>query len=120
MLKRVLLPIVILSISVLVFMGLSLSKPEKKTIERPEKVWRVKSVPVQFEQISPEITVYGRVETPRRASLNAAISADITQVNVLEGAVVSQGNVLLTLDNSDAYLLLNQREADLAEVNALM
>ena len=120
MLKRVLLPIVILSISVLVFMGLSLSKPEKKTIERPEKVWRVKSVPVQFEQISPEITVYGRVETPRRASLNAAISADITQVNVLEGAVVSQDNVLLTLDNSDAYLLLNQREADLAEVNALM
>lgn len=120
MLKRVLLPIVILSIAVVVFMGLTLSKPEKKTIERPEKVWRVKSVPVQFEQISPEITVYGRVETPRRASLNAAISADITQVNVLEGAVVSQGDVLLTLDNSDADLLLNQREADLAEVNALI
>lgn len=120
MLKRVLLPVVILSVAIAVFMALSLSKPEKQTIERPEKVWRVKSVPVRFEQISPEITVYGRVETPRRASLNAAISADLTQVNVLEGAVVSQGDVLLTLDNSDADLLLNQREADLAEVNALI
>jgi RND family efflux transporter MFP subunit len=120
LLKRVLLPVVILSVAIAVFMALSLSKPEKQTIERPEKVWRVKSVPVRFEQISPEITVYGRVETPRRASLNAAISADLTQVNVLEGAVVSQGDVLLTLDNSDADLLLNQREADLAEVNALI
>lgn len=120
MLKRVLLPVVILSVAIAVFMALSLSKPEKQTIERPEKVWRVKSVPVRFEQISPVITVYGRVETPRRASLNAAISADLTQVNVLEGAVVSQGDVLLTLDNSDADLLLNQREADLAEVNALI
>ena len=120
MLKRVLLPIVILLISIVVFMGLSLSKPEKKTVERPGKVWRVKSIPVQFQQISPEITVYGRVETPRRASLNAAISADLTHVNVLEGAVVSEGDVLLTLDNIDADLLSNQREADLAEVNALM
>jgi multidrug efflux pump subunit AcrA (membrane-fusion protein) len=120
LLKRVLLPVVILSVAIAVFMALSLSKPEKQTIERPEKVWRVKSVPVRFEQISPVITVYGRVETPRRASLNAAISADLTQVNVLEGAVVSQGDVLLTLDNSDADLLLNQREADLAEVNALI
>lgn len=120
MLKRVLLPVVILAIAIAVFMGLSLSKPDKKAIERPEKIWRVKTVPVEFKQIAPEITVYGRVETPRRASLNAALTADITQINVLEGAMVSEGDVLLTLDNSDADLLLNQREADLAEIKALI
>ena len=120
MLKRLLLPLGILSVAIAVFMMLSFSKPEKITLERPEKIWRVKTIPVKFEQISPEVTVYGRVETPRRASLNAAISADLTKINVLEGASVSKGDVLLTLDSSDADLLLNQREADLAEVNALI
>jgi multidrug efflux pump subunit AcrA (membrane-fusion protein) len=118
LLKRVLLPLVILSVAIAIFMALSASKPEKKALQRPEKVWRVNTVSVQFKQISPEITVYGRVETPRRASLNAALSADVSQVNILEGAVVSEGDVLISLDNSDADLLLNQREADLAEVNA--
>ena len=112
MLKRLLLPFGILSVAIAVFMMLSFSKPEKITLERPEKIWRVKTIPVKFEQISPEVTVYGRVETPRRASLNAAISADITKINVLEGASVTKGDVLLTLDSSDADLLLNQREAD--------
>ena len=118
MLKRVLLLVVILIIAIAIFMALSASKPEKKQLQRPEKVWRVKTVPVKLEQISPEITLYGRVETPRRASLNAAISADVSQVNILEGAVVSEGDVLITLDNSDADLLLEQRRADLAEINA--
>ena len=120
MLKRLLLPFGILSVAIAVFMMLSFSKPEKITLERPEKIWRVKTISVKLEQISPQVTVYGRVETPRRASLNAAISADLTKINVLEGATVAKGDVLLTLDRSDADLLLNQREADLAEVNALI
>lgn len=120
MLKRVFLPVAILAIAIVIFMALSASKPEKKSLNAPEKTWRVNTVSVQLEKISPEITVYGRVETPRRASLNAALSADVSQVNVLEGAVVSLGDILITLDNSDADLLLNQREADLAEINALI
>ena len=120
MLKRVLLPLIILSIAIAIYMALSASKPEKKSLQQAEKVWRVNTVLVQFEQISPEITIYGRVETPRRASLNAALTADVTQINILEGAIVSKGDVLITLDNSDADLLLNQREADLAEINALI
>ncbi len=120
MLKRVLLPVVILATAIAIFAALSLSKPERQTVERPEKVWRVNTISVQFEQIAPIITLYGRVETPRRATLNAALSADITQVNVLEGDVVKAGDVLLTLDNSDAALLFSQREADLAEIDALI
>lgn len=119
MLKRVLLPIIIVMIAIAIFMTLSASKPEKKSLERPEKIWRVNSVPIQLEKISPEITLYGRVETPRRASLNAALSADVSQVNILEGSVVTKDDVLITLDNSDAMLTLQQREADLAEIKAL-
>jgi len=119
-LKRILLPLAVILLGVGIFMALVASKAEKKTIERPEKVWRVSTVPVKFEQIAPEITVYGRVETPRTASINAAITADVTEVSVLEGATVEAGQVLLSLDGQDAALLLQQREADLAEIKALI
>lgn len=101
-----------------VFIALKQSKPVKAKLEKPEKVWRVNTVDVEFQSISPQITVYGRVETPRKASLNAAITADVKQVNVLEGDVVQEGDILIRLDDSDAFLLLQQRKADLAEIEA--
>lgn len=118
--KRIFLPVVILLIAVAIFVGLKSSKPEKTNLQTPEKVWRVDTVVVYFQNISPEVTVYGRVETPRLASLNAALVADVMSVNVLEGADVKQGQVLLTLDDADVLLLLEQRRADLAEIKAMI
>ena len=118
--KRLFLPVVILLIAVATFVGLKSSKPEKVSLQTPEKVWRVDTVAVSFQDVSPEITIYGRVETPRLASLNAALVADVTAVNVLEGADVELGQVLLTLDDADVLLLLEQRRADLAEINAMI
>ncbi|NQY26253.1 MAG: HlyD family efflux transporter periplasmic adaptor subunit [Piscirickettsiaceae bacterium] len=118
--KRLFLAVVILLIAVAIFMGLKASKPEKISLQTPEKVWRVDTVIVNFQDVSPTVTVYGRVETPRLASLNAALVADVTAVNVLEGTDVELGQVLLTLDNADVLLLIEQRRADLAEIKALI
>lgn len=116
--KRVLLPIVIILFGLAAFWGLTATKAEKKSIERPDKVWLVKTVPVEFQRISPEITIYGRVETPRTASINAAITADISDIHFFEGQYVNQGDLLISLDNRDAELLVKQRQADLAQINA--
>jgi len=102
----------------MVFMGLKNSKPEHNVMEKTEKIWRVETVPVLFQQRAPEITIYGRVETPRVATLTSALIADVIKVNVLEGTEVSNGDVLIELDNTDAYLLLEQRRAELAEISA--
>jgi len=118
LLKRALLPVVILVIAILVFMALNQSKPVARMMQKPEKVWRVNTVAVQYQDLSPEITIYGRVETPRKASMNAALVADVIEVNILEGSEVEVGQVLLKLDDTDVHLLINQRQADLAEINA--
>lgn len=118
--KRVLLPIIILAIAVMIFAALFLARPERPPVERPDKIWRVETMTASPQRISPEVTLYGRVDTPRRASLNAAINADVVTVPVLEGAVVDKDTVLITLDNSDADLQLAQRQADLAEIEALI
>ncbi|RKZ80907.1 MAG: efflux transporter periplasmic adaptor subunit [Gammaproteobacteria bacterium] len=99
-------------------MALNQSKPDARMMQKPEKVWRVNTVAVQYQDLSPEITIYGRVETPRKASMNAALVADVIEVKILEGSEVEVGQVLLKLDDTDVHLLINQRQADLAEINA--
>jgi RND family efflux transporter MFP subunit len=120
LLKRVVYPLVIVLVAIATFMALKQSKPEKMVIEQQEKVWRVNTVTVNIQQISPEITLYGRVETPRNSTLKSALAADVLSIAVLEGAVVSAGQLLLTLDDTDMQLLVTQRQADLAEIEALM
>jgi RND family efflux transporter MFP subunit len=120
LLKRVVYPLVIVLVAIATFMGLKQSKPEKVVIEQAEKIWRVNTVSVSIQQISPEITLYGRVETPRNSTLKSALVADVLSTDVLEGAEVTAGQLLLTLDDTDMQLLVAQRQADLAEIEALM
>lgn len=120
MIKRIILPVTILLIAIAVFIAMKQSKPEKAVLSKPEKVWLVNTVPVSFQHRSPEITLYGRVETPRQATLSSALAADVLSVNVLEGTEVNMGDVLIKLDDTDTQLLFTQRQADLAEIAALI
>lgn len=118
LLKRILLPIAVIVIAIVVFIALKQSKPEKTVRQQPEKIWRVNTVAVEFQTIAPETTLYGRVETPRIATLKSALVADVLSVSALEGDEVTAGQVLVQLDDTDARLLLEQRKADLAEISA--
>jgi multidrug efflux pump subunit AcrA (membrane-fusion protein) len=119
-LNRILLPILIIVIAAAGYYGMMLSKQEKPKVQKPEKIWQVHTVPVIFQNISPEITLYGRVETPRKARLKAAIVADVKEASVLEGTVVEAGQALVILDDTDLQIVLSQRRAELAEIDALI
>ena len=68
--------------------------------------------------LSPELHLYGRVETPHRASLTAMTSATVESLSVREGDRVARGDVLAQLDETDARLLIRRRKSDLVEVRA--
>ncbi|HAQ49945.1 MAG TPA: efflux transporter periplasmic adaptor subunit [Gammaproteobacteria bacterium] len=118
MLQRFIIPISIILIGVAMVTTMALLKSEKKTYDKPAKLWRVTTAPIEVTSLSPEITIYGRVDTPRKATINAAITADVMQVDALEGQEVSKGQALLSLDNRDSRLLVAQRQADMDEVAA--
>jgi len=120
LIKRVVLPLLIIVAAIVVFVGLKNSKPEHEVREKAEKIWRVETLPVSFQTRAPEITIYGRVETPRESTLTSALVADVINVHILEGTQVNAGDVLVELDNTDMDLLLQQRKADLAEINAMI
>jgi len=120
MLKQVVLPLLILVLAVTLFFTLKFSKEDKPAFEQVERVWQVEVMPVSLQSISPEVTLYGRVETTRKAMLNAALNADVLNVNALEGDYVEKGQLIIQLDDTDALLILAHRQADLAEIEALI
>ncbi|KKN07691.1 hypothetical protein LCGC14_1064400 [marine sediment metagenome] len=116
--KKIVFPLVILLLTGLVVFTLVKSKPEVTPQDQPQKRWLVASQQLNSTVLSPEITVYGRVETPRDSTLTSAVEADVLEVLVLEGQTVSQGDELIRLDTTDLLLIQQQREADLAENTA--
>jgi RND family efflux transporter MFP subunit len=116
--KKILLPIIIIALAVFGFSSLKNSKPEPPVATKKEKVWRVNTVNVEFQRLTPELTLYGRVETPRKAQLTAAVEADVVESSVFEGMSVQKGDLLVKLDDIDIQLEIAQREADLAEIQA--
>ena len=116
--KTVFFPIVILFSAIVGFLVLQNTQPASQPVAQGGKIWLVETTQVVYQDLSPEVTIYGRVETPRQASLNAALVADVIEVNILEGSEVEVGQTLVKLDDTDVRLLIVQRQADLAEIKA--
>ena len=83
-----------------------------------EKTWPVTHAITDAQTISPQLHLFGRIETPRHARLSAAIAAEVTELHISEGQRVTQGQILISLDRAEEELLLQQREADLADSEA--
>lgn len=85
-----------------------------------EKIWPVAVHNVVPDTLSAALTLYGKVETQRSAKLTAAITAEVQQVHVREGDSVLENQVLISLDDADSRLEVQQRTADVLEAKALV
>ena len=94
--------------------------PEHDAGEVEEKAWPVTTMSLESETLSPELRLFGRVETPRHANLTAAVTATVTAINVSEGDLVEKGQILLALDDADEELRYLQRAADATEARAAL
>jgi multidrug efflux pump subunit AcrA (membrane-fusion protein) len=85
---KFILPILIISISLGLFQALKASKPERDKPELKEKVWQVDIVLANKQNISPELTLYGRVESPKLLHAAAPAGGVVSQVLVQNGSRV--------------------------------
>ena len=115
---RILLPVVVVALGVAGFALLKSSAPVDHPLEPSARVWSVAAVPVEYKNLSPTLRLYGRVESPRETRLRSAVSADVKELTVLSGSVVSKGELLLRLDDHDLKLILRQRNAEVADIKA--
>ena len=118
LLTRVFIPLGILILASVIAATLVISRPSATIRDSEEKSWIVSVVPAKPAAISPQITVYGKVESPFMTRLTAAIGADVEEVAIREGEHVQKGQKLIKLADSDYQLQLKQRNAELAEIKA--
>lgn len=114
--NRYFIPSLIILFSILTFALLFITKPSVKPVVSKEKVWRVTTTTIDSDTRSPYITLFGKVISPNLTQIKSAISADVIQVAVKEGTLVKKDQILITLNKSDAELLLKQRKAELADI----
>lgn len=114
------LPVLILVLAVGGFAALQATQPELAPVQTEEKAWRVDVLEVNPGLHVPNLLLYGNVEAPRQASLSAAVAADVVEVPVAEGQRIAAGQTLVILDDRDIIYTLQERQADVAEIEALI
>lgn len=119
--KKFLISLLILIVSGLGIFVLLTTKSTPPPIQVQEHTWRVEALATKYQTLSPTVTLYGRVESPRTTVLRAppqSTQAEIVALKVLEGDEVKQGDLLIELDDQDSQLGLQQREADRMDTEA--
>lgn len=117
-LVRRFLPVLILLIGAGGLVALVNSKPHREALEAREKAWIIDVMNVEPATATPQLSLYGRVRSPRTANMSAAVTADVRAVNVLEGQSVRTGETMVVLDDREAELLSAQRGAEVADIRA--
>ena len=116
--RRGLVAIIILAVAIVGYIWLKNSAPTTPAQARQTPAVKVKTLTVSKQSLSPEVMLYGRLESPVASTLTAAVEADVETLHVLEGDKVDSDSLLLSLDDTEADILRRQREADVAEINA--
>jgi len=119
--KKFFLPILIFAVGISAAVFIVSTKPQSDAAIIKEQEWVVDVVAVQPENLSPHLVLYGRVESPRTATLRVPSLNFITEVKtvtILEGQHVQKGDVLIRLDEKDTELKLKQHLAEIADIAA--
>lgn len=116
--RRLWLPLLILAVAGTAAAALIATRPEPAPVEVRERAWLVSTQTVRPAGYRPSVTLYGRVESLWSSELTAGVTADVREVEVIDGDRVARAQVLVRLDDRDARLELAQRDAELAQAKA--
>ncbi|MGS2719557.1 efflux RND transporter periplasmic adaptor subunit [Paraglaciecola aestuariivivens] len=123
-----------LALIIVVILCVWLASGMLKADNRPETPNKQQSFPLvkvtverfNAEQVTREISLYGRTEPDRIATIRAEVKGLVKQVHVQEGQSVTKGQKLVSLEKADyqsrlssAQATLKQREVELAGAQKL-
>jgi HlyD family secretion protein len=116
--KSLVLSLAAILAGVAIFTVLKSTRPDPPAVESRERVWQVAVTTVQVETLSPQLTLYGKVESPEVFKAAAPGPGRVSGVLASEGSRVQEGDLLVTLDEKDFEPAVTQARADVAELEA--
>jgi multidrug efflux pump subunit AcrA (membrane-fusion protein) len=118
--KKILIPIAILVLAVGGFAALKASKPKQPPVQPQERVWRVETVKVSPQTLSPTLALSGKVESPELTRAAAPGLGRIARVQTREGQAVRKGQLLLEMDARDFLPKVEQARGQVEELRAAL
>lgn len=93
---------------------------EPRSFTPRERIFAVNVVPVAFETITPELTAFGQIESSRTLEIRAAAGGRVIEIapQFIEGGTVTEGQVLLKVDPTDAETVLQRAQSDILDAEA--
>jgi HlyD family secretion protein len=114
---KIFLPIVILVIAGGIYSKLLSEKSNRVKPELKEKVWQLDTVKAVKQNLSPSITLYGRIESPELLKAAAPGNGIVASVKLRNGIRVKKGQQLMTMDRRDFDSALIQAKANLSDID---
>lgn len=111
-------PFIAVIVTVLLLVIFKFVQPEPPVKIKEEKTWTVQTHQLVDGVKSPQLELYGQVESPHTATITSNINADVISLEVKEGEAVYKEQLLIRLDELDVKLILEQRLSDVAELEA--
>lgn len=117
---RILVPLLILAAASGGAYWLVASRPDAKPQPPKEKVWTVATRPVERIGITPTLEVFGEIVAGSSVTLRPLVAGRVIEIgpNLVDGAVVAEGELLAAIDPFDYEATLKERHAELAESRA--
>lgn len=113
-------PLMAIVITLLLILSFKLAKPEPPVKVNEEKSWLVQTHQLINSAKTPQLELYGQVESPYTTTITVSINADVLSLETKEGTPVVKDQVLINLDQTDVQLTLDQRASDVAELESLI
>ena len=115
---RLLFPFAILGLAAALAALLWLTRAEVPAEPVEERAWPVTTAEVTVAAHRPLLRLQGYVESPRVATLSAAVTADVAAVPAREGDTAPAARELVRLDDRELRLTLDEREAELVDLRS--
>ena len=115
-----LIPLAVILVTALLLVMLKAAQPEPPVKAKEEKTWMVQTHRLVNGAKSPQLELYGSVESPYTATITSMIEADVISLEANEGQLVQRGQALILLDDTDARLVLEDKKAAVGELEALI
>ena len=115
---KIILFFIVIALTVFTYKYLVSTKPEAKPIEVKEKTYYVNVVSTKKENYTPTKDAYGKVVSNRNGDLRFGVSGRIKYISdsFLNGAFVSNGQILAKLDQRRYVLEIDKLKAQTEEL----
>ncbi|MFA8384868.1 MAG: efflux RND transporter periplasmic adaptor subunit [Pelagibaca sp.] len=93
---------------------------EPRSFPQRERVFAVNFVTAEFETVTPVLTAFGQIESVRTLELRAPVGGRVIEISpdFIEGGTVTEGQMLLRIDPTDAESVLQRVQSDILDAEA--